>query len=53
MKPIYKKKRITIEVACCPKCDKQLEEVTDKDARTIMTYKCNGCGYILICCSST
>ena len=38
-------KVITIKVPYCPKCGKQISEVTDVDARTIMTWHCNNCHY--------
>lgn len=45
--PVYRTRvieRILTEVFC-PKCRHLLEEVTDKDAKTLMTYKCNKCNY--------
>ena len=37
--------QILIQVPHCPKCGKQISEVTDIDARTIMTWHCNNCHY--------
>ncbi|MFW6247093.1 MAG: hypothetical protein ACOC22_02880 [bacterium] len=45
MKPIYKKVKIEIEKAFCPKCGQVLDEVSDPDARMIMKYHCKECNY--------
>jgi len=45
MDPIMKKVRRTITIAICPKCNSELRVVEDRDARTIMTYHCDTCGY--------
>lgn len=44
-KVYYEPKVITIQVPYCPKCHKPIQEVTDVDARTIMTWHCNNCHY--------
>ena len=44
-KVYFKPKTITIQIPYCPKCHKQISEVTDIDARTIMTWHCNNCHY--------
>ena len=45
MVPVTKLKNVTIKVAYCPKCDRELEEVTDRDAMTMMAYRCRNCDY--------
>lgn len=47
MEPIYKEETIKIIVAYCPKCKNLLEEQTDPDVRTLMTYMCTNrnCNY--------
>jgi transcription elongation factor Elf1 len=43
--PVTKLKTVTIKVVYCPKCDRELEKVTDLDAMTMMTYRCRNCDY--------
>jgi transposase-like protein len=35
----------TVQVPHCPKCNSQVEEITDPDFRTLATYKCPKCNY--------
>lgn len=44
-KVYWVEKRVTIKVPMCPKCNKQISEVTDPDFRTMATFHCNHCGY--------
>jgi len=43
--PVTKLKKVIFKVAYCPKCDSELEEVTDPDAMTMMIYRCKNCDY--------
>ena len=44
-KVYYKPRVVTVQDPHCPKCHKIISVVTDVDAKTIMTYHCDNCGY--------
>lgn len=35
-----------VKVPMCPKCNKQVNVVTDPDLMTMYTYKCGHCNYL-------
>lgn len=44
-KVYYKPKVVILQIAYCPVCNKPIQEVTNVDAKIIMTWHCNSCHY--------
>ena len=44
-KPIAKERKVKETYYECPVCGSELEEVTDPDARTVMSFMCHACQY--------